>query len=535
MSTPIVFTIGGAATGATTSGLPTGMSGTIVGNTYIIGGTPTVSGTFNYTVTVTGSCATNATTTGTITVTEAAVGGTIASVAVCGGTSSTLTLLNYSGTIDHWETSPDQSTWTNIANKAINQAYTNVMTTTYYRAAVTTTCGQVYSTTAKIAIHNLWTGATNTDWNTGSNWSDGNVASTICSEVYIPATPNQPILGSGTATITNLHIYASALLTVTNATMQIGGTINNAGNFDASNGTLEFNGSTPQTFSGSIFNNNKVQNLIVSNNSLTIVNDPNHVNDTLKISGVVSFGTGTAQLNTGNNLTLQSTKNNTASIGTLGANNAVNGQVEVERYINIGPGGHAKTWQFLSTPTLGQTFRQSWMENGIKISTGYGAQFTGTASATGYDGSSVAPSVKFWDESIGTWRELANTGSSLYNSRGYFAFIRGDRSVDGRIVTTSNPTTLRSKGTIFTGNQQFAAPIQTPDNVFYSIGNPYPSAVDMTKVMATVNTKTDKLPFYYVWNASKADNYYNVGSWNTYVLNTLTGHYAPVPDDGTGS
>ncbi|MFI5423130.1 MAG: hypothetical protein ACHQWH_04240, partial [Nitrososphaerales archaeon] len=338
------------------------MSGTLVGNTYTIAGTPTEAGTFNYTVTVTGSCAAPATATGTITVSPASVGGTVASVSICGGSSGKLTLLDYTGTIDHWETSTDQSTWTNIVNTTINQAYTNVITTTYYRAAVNNACGLVYSTTATIIIHNLWTGITSNDWNTGSNWADGSVPTTACPDVYIPGgTPNQPTLGSGTATITNLHIYAGAILTVTNAKMQIGGTISNAGTFDASNGTLEFNGLTPQTFSGSMFNNNNVENLIVSNNSLTILNDPNHVDDTLKISGVVSFGTGTAQLHTGDNLTLLSTKDNTASIGTLAAGNGVSGQVEVERFINVGtaPGNHAKTWQFLATPTQGQSLLAS--------------------------------------------------------------------------------------------------------------------------------------------------------------------------------
>ncbi|KAB1156498.1 choice-of-anchor D domain-containing protein, partial [Flavobacterium luteum] len=56
------------ATGATFSGLPAGVTGTWASNVVTISGTPTASGTFNYTVTTTGGC-TPATTTGTITVT----------------------------------------------------------------------------------------------------------------------------------------------------------------------------------------------------------------------------------------------------------------------------------------------------------------------------------------------------------------------------------------------------------------------------------------------------------------------------------
>jgi subtilisin-like proprotein convertase family protein len=57
------------ATGATFSGLPAGVTGTWAGNVATISGTPTASGTFNYTVTTTGGCPPAATTTGTITVT----------------------------------------------------------------------------------------------------------------------------------------------------------------------------------------------------------------------------------------------------------------------------------------------------------------------------------------------------------------------------------------------------------------------------------------------------------------------------------
>jgi hypothetical protein len=70
--TNIVFTVGGDATGAGVTGLPSGITGSYnsINHTYTISGTPALSGTFNYTVTTTGtpSGCSEATTGGTITV-----------------------------------------------------------------------------------------------------------------------------------------------------------------------------------------------------------------------------------------------------------------------------------------------------------------------------------------------------------------------------------------------------------------------------------------------------------------------------------
>jgi gliding motility-associated-like protein len=64
---PIIYTIGGGGTGATVLGLPAGVTGSFAAGQFTIGGTPTATGTFNYTVTTTGGCA-SASLGGTITV-----------------------------------------------------------------------------------------------------------------------------------------------------------------------------------------------------------------------------------------------------------------------------------------------------------------------------------------------------------------------------------------------------------------------------------------------------------------------------------
>ena len=70
--TPITYTVGGSGNGATVSGLPAGVSGSYSGGVLTITGTPSASGTFNYSVTATGTCL-SATATGTISVNPNAV------------------------------------------------------------------------------------------------------------------------------------------------------------------------------------------------------------------------------------------------------------------------------------------------------------------------------------------------------------------------------------------------------------------------------------------------------------------------------
>jgi PKD repeat protein len=66
--TNITYAVAGSSNGGSVSGLPAGVTGNFAGGVITISGTPTVSGTFNYTVTTTGPCV-NPMATGIITVT----------------------------------------------------------------------------------------------------------------------------------------------------------------------------------------------------------------------------------------------------------------------------------------------------------------------------------------------------------------------------------------------------------------------------------------------------------------------------------
>ncbi len=172
--TAITHTTTGATGIGTAAGLPAGVSASWSSNTISISGTPTVSGTFNYTIPLTGGCSTvNAT--GTIVVDATAVGGTIsgASYTCVGNTSGLLTLTGNIGAVVRWEyaVSP-YTTWNNIANTATTYTSGALTESTAFRAVVQNgSCSEVNSSPITVTI-------ATTTWVSGA-WSNGAPTSTV--------------------------------------------------------------------------------------------------------------------------------------------------------------------------------------------------------------------------------------------------------------------------------------------------------------------------------------------------------------------
>ena len=103
-----------------------------------------------------GTCGNDTSNSVTITVDPSVVGGTLSGAAtVCAGSNAgSITLSGETGAIIGWETSTDDGlTWTNLANLTNIQSYTDLTTTTWYRAEVESgTCGNDYSDIAVITV-----------------------------------------------------------------------------------------------------------------------------------------------------------------------------------------------------------------------------------------------------------------------------------------------------------------------------------------------------------------------------------------------
>ena len=516
---PITYSVGGTATGASVSGLPSGMVGVYNAGAYTISGSPMQQGVFNYTVTTSGSC-NSATATGTINVYPPSNGGTIDNASVCSGGSGTITLTGYTGSIVRWEVSPDGSSWTNISNTSATQSYSNITSATYYRAQTKIgTCSAVYSTVSTVGVHNLWTGAVDTDWNNGSNWSDGLVPTASCDNVVIPVITSgvYPQLTGGVATIENLVINSGASMLVDNAVLQVSGTITNNGTLDLSGGTLELNGTSPQTLAGSYFDNGEIYDLIISNSSGVALTG---VNDTLKLIGELSFGTSNAVLSTNGNLTLVSNINGTASVADMTAGGIFNGNdiignVTVERYIPQ----HPKAWQFLSVPTKGSTIKASWQEGNTPLGNvrpGYGTIITGSVSdavAQGFDIRTPAgASMKTYNSATNNWDGVTSTNLPIANKKGYMFMVRGDRS-----VTTSNApataTILRTTGQLYTKDANAPEVTNVAGGKMETVGNPYASAIDFAKL----NVSGGIANMFYVWDPRLTNTANGLGGYQTFT------------------
>ena len=225
---------------------------------------------------------------------------------------------------------------------------------------------------------------------------------------------------------------------------------------------------------------------------------------------------GTADFN-GKAVTFESDNTGTASLGQVlgtvtGATN-----VTVERYV---PNNGFRSWRLLSVPTFGngQTIRQAWQEgnaNPLPMQNNLpdrGTQITGifqtqaAAAAAGFDSTSVQAGMLTWGGT--NWNNVTTTNTPIANNKAYFLYIRGERSkgVTGT-ATNSSATTLRTNGTIYTGDQVN----NISANSFAVVPNLYPSAIDFTGLTRTGGVSN----LFYVWD-SKKQNGSSLGIYQTF-------------------
>lgn len=329
---------------------------------------------------------------------------------------------------------------------------------------------------------------------------------------------SSPPLSDGDQPITNINglVYQNLILSGTgNKTAPAGdlivhGNLSKTGSctFVHNDGTVIFNGTVAQNYNSS-FPQMTFNNLANANNASL------NVNDGLSVVKKLLFDDN-SKINLNADITLKSDKNRTANVAKISANVTISyntGLFVVERYINSGnaPGSHGKSWQFLSAPAFGETIFNSWQEHGDNAVTGFGTWITDPLGAVnGFDALSISPSIKKFNSLNQSWEGIGSTTISVSDAEGYFLYVRGDRTVRDA-ATSANAAILRVRGKLFRGNQ---TPINVAANSYQSIGNPYASVIDFSKLVASNIDNS-----FYVWDPSIPGNY-NGGGYQTVAAST---------------
>jgi len=379
--------------------------------------------------------------------------------------------------------------------------------TYYYRVSANkaSVAGQgaysnIISVTTTVCTAGIWTGMADNNWNNPANWCNGTVPTAIDDVVIAAGTPYQPTV----STAATVHsITNGGTLTVASAgTLSITGDVTSSGTFNASAGSIVYNGTAAQNVAGTI----TVKNLIINNTAGVQL-----YNGTTKVYGTLTPQAGTLDAN--GKLILASTAAGTANVAT-GTGNYLTGGITVERYISA-----RRAWRMLTAP-LSQTgtIYNNWQNAGDAGGDTTGAIiFKPHANGTdGYTSGGNEASMEYYDEVADNWADVPNTNAtSLGNNNtsaanhAYSIFITGPYT-SHTITSGVQATTLRASGLLQTGNQTFT---YTPGNTHYILtGNPYASPVDMA---AVVNRSTGIGQQFWMWDPNRSGT--TVGGYVTFT------------------
>lgn len=324
-----------------------------------------------------------------------------------------------------------------------------------------------------------WIGAVNNDWNNTNNWSC-NTLPTLETDVLIPAgLSNYPEMNTGVAAkAKNITIEQEALVIVNNYELQIAGSINNSGAFNAVNGNITFIGNSPQTIPAETFVDNRIKNLTLNNSSGVISQG------VLEITGILKAQSG--NFDTGNSLTLISDEVQTALIDGSGTGQVL-GTVKMQRYLDNSFG-----YKYFSSPFQNSTVGD--FAPYIDLNESFPNFYRYNENREDVNGNDATG-----------WEVYTNSTSNLNPIEGY-ALNFGDSVVE---------KTVEISGTV--NNGTYSRKLSNHNGIytkgFNLVGNPYPSPIDWNS--ATGWTKTNVDDAIYFFTAGSTDRY--TGTYTSYV------------------
>lgn len=232
-----------------------------------------------------------------------------------------------------------------------------------------------------------------------------------------------------------------------------------------------------------------LNNLEINNTGGVTLTSATAVNNMLTLTA--------GNLATSDFLTLKSNATKTAVVApVLGS---ISGNATAERFI---PSGH-RAYRLLSpVVTTTTSLQANWQEGGSGDSSpGFGTHLTGAGGSTnGFDATTNnAPSIFTHNNVTPAYTALANTSGTMSAGSPYLVYVRGSRQGSNITSLSNDATTLRSTGTLYTGDLTVSGLNATADG-FSVVGNPYQAQVDVQAVLsAATNLNTG---YYYVLDPS---------------------------------
>lgn len=237
---------------------------------------------------------------------------------------------------------------------------------------------------------------------------------------------------------------------------------------------------------------------ITSMNNLLVMKDA-----TLNVSGIINLY---GDLSINGNLIFKSNASGDGELGYVSPTSVINGEATVERYLDA-----VRSYRMLtSSVSTSNSIHENWQENATSRTNnpnpGYGTHITGTTTdqQNGFDATQTGnPSMFDVDIPNQAFVSIANTDRTrLEAGKPYLLYVRGDRSINLDSNTSASETTIRTKGTLITGDhlQEFNT---ANAGTFAMFGNPYQSTVDINTVFgSSTNVNPNN---YYVYDSHVGD------------------------------
>ncbi len=340
------------------------------------------------------------------------------------------------------------------------------------------------SFTIKVNNQWEWTGAEDTNWNNTANWSC-NALPTLQTNVLIPSgLDNYPSLNSGKVGLSkNLTLEEGTSVQVLENALNIAGTFSNSGRFNSENGTVAFVGNSSQIIPAGAFENNRIKNLTINNNS-GVTSEA-----IIEITGILKAENGVFE--TGGQLTLISNEIQTALIDGSG-NGEILGIVKMQRYLDNSFG-----YKYFSVPFQNSTV----------------GDFAGFV-----DLSAEFPNFYSYDENredaegndATGWENYTTTTSGLNALEGY-ALNFGDEKIAEIVEITGIVNNGNFSRTLYNHNGEYT-------KGFNLVGNPYPSPIDWNAAAGWTKTNIDDAIYFFT---AGSENRYT-GTYTAYVNDIST-------------